>query len=117
MQWTADLRNSKRQGRIPGELLLEALGNFVGSFKILGSERILEFLRIRYATPCRIGAGILDFTARSKPTAVVLFGLPGISTVTVFGYLIGGGELAYALLGASIYTAPAIAMKWQTERL
>ncbi|MEU8118690.1 hypothetical protein AB0C21_08260 [Spirillospora sp. NPDC049024] len=116
-QWTADLRNSKRQGRLPAELLLEALGNFIGSFKILGSERILEFLRHRYATPCRIGAGFLDFAARSRPTAVVLLGLPGMSVVTILGYLLGGEEFAYALLGASFYTAPAIAMKWQSERL
>ncbi|WP_067449830.1 hypothetical protein [Actinomadura macra] len=116
-QWTADLRNGRRQGRIPAELLLEAVGNLVGSFKILASERVLEYVRRRYATPWRVAAGLLDFTARSKPTAVVLLGLPAMGGVTFAGYLIGGTELAYALLGASFYAAPATAVRWQTGRL
>ncbi|GII88342.1 hypothetical protein Ssi03_63320 [Sphaerisporangium siamense] len=117
MQWTADLRSSKNQGRIPPELLLEALGNFIGSFKILVSERILEFLRTRYEMQCRVGAGFLDFVARSKSTAFVLVGLPGVSAVTLFAYVLGGEQLAYALLGASVYAVPNRAMKWQAERL
>ncbi|QXJ23353.1 hypothetical protein AGRA3207_004495 [Actinomadura graeca] len=115
-QWSADLGNGRRQGRIPAELLLEALGNLIGSFKILASERVLEFLRRRYATPWRVAAGLLDFAARSKPTAVVLLGLPAMGGVTLAGYLIGGTELAYALLGASFYAAPAAAVRWQAGR-
>ncbi|GAA4239734.1 hypothetical protein GCM10022254_61150 [Actinomadura meridiana] len=116
-QWASDLRDGRRLGRLPAELLLDALGNVIGSFKILGSERIMESLRRRYAVPCRVGAGLLDFAARSKPTAVILFALPAMSATTFLGYLIGGEGLAYALLGASFYTAPAMAMRWQSERL
>ena len=117
MQWMADLQNSKRQGRIPAELLFEAAGNFLGSFKILLSERLVEFLRRRYAMPCRIGSGFLDFAARSKPTVILLFGLPAIGIVTLAGYLIGGEELAYTLLGAALYAVPTTVTNWQAERL